>query len=158
MSCGTLSAQTPAVSPSEPVSAKVDGEKFPPLAPLAAGMWQVLTQPDLPGGGMFAMPRTVTMCLSEADVTSGRISLPSMPACVVRSGTWSGSALALSLSCVGTMANAQVSGSLQASGQSFSGLIEVVLPSAHDATLAPTRLAYRHLGKWQAAACPDGTK
>lgn len=120
----------------------------PPMAP---GLWSVVTRPDMQGP-LPPLPRTNRLCISPEDVAAGRVAVPSMPACKVRGGLWTGTQLALELSCPGLPEQARVSGELQVSGTLFTGRVTVISQPDQEGA-ARGEFTYQQMGRWLASDC-----
>ena len=124
------------------------------LTPLAPGLWQVNTRPEMVGGQMMVLPRNTRMCLTREDVQEGRIPVVSMPACQVQAGgTWTDNTLTLKLACRGLPEQVEYRGSLQAQGKTFQGRVDVVLAPDKEG-LERGHMVYHQMGSWVAAECP----
>jgi hypothetical protein len=113
----------------------------------------VTTRPEMQGPPMPVPPRTTNLCITPLDVTTGRILIPSMPACGVDGGTWEGAVLNLTLTCKGLPSGATISGSLQVADKAFSGTVIVVLQPAQEGA-SRGHVTYHETGQWMAADCP----
>lgn len=110
--------------------------------PLASGLWEVTTRPDIQRIPTPPTPKIDRLCLSESDIKDGKIALRVAVTCKISGGEWNKNNLTLSIFCPDAPPDAKILAELNAAGASFTSYIQ----------LNP-QIRYNHSGKWLSAQC-----